>query len=71
MSTSMTSAGLMWSVLFGSLGAGYLVYGRKQRAWVPAVCGAALIAFPYVVTGTFLMVLIGVILAVLPFVWKP
>ena len=43
----MDSATLLWGLLFGSIGAGYFIYGKKQRAPVPLVCGIALMVFPY------------------------
>jgi len=58
---------LLWGVLFGSVGLGYLVYCKKQRAVVPLVCGLALMAFPYFVSNTVLIVLIGAALSALPY----
>ena len=49
----MTTATLLWSVLFGSVGMGYCVYGKKQRAVVPLLCGLLLIAVPYLVGNSF------------------
>lgn len=63
----MNSAPLLWGLLFGSLGAGYFVYGKKQGAIVPLLCGIALVVFPYFVTSTWLMVLVGVVLAAVPY----
>ena len=63
----MTTSLLLWGLLFGSLGAGYFVYGKKQGAIVPLLCGIALIIFPYFVTNTGLLVAIGVVLAAIPY----
>ena len=63
----MNASLLLWGLLFGSLGAGYFVYGKKQGAIVPLLCGIALVVFPYFVTSTWLTVAIGVVLAALPF----
>ncbi len=63
MSTSL----LLWSVLFGSVGLGYFLYGRKQRAAVPLVCGIALMAFPYFVANTVVLVAVGLALAAVPY----
>lgn len=63
MSTSL----LLWSVLFGSVGFGYFLYGKKQRAVVPLVCGIALMAFPYFIANTVLLVVVGVALAAVPY----
>lgn len=35
----MNTAQLMWGMAFGSVGLGYFVYGKKQRAVVPLLCG--------------------------------
>jgi len=42
---------LLWGLLFGSIGLGYFIYGKKQRAVVPLVCGLALMLFPYFVSN--------------------
>ena len=62
----MTTSSLLWGVLFGSIGLGFLIYGRRQRAVVPLLCGLALMAFPYFVSNTIWLVLIGVALMGIP-----
>ncbi|MGE0626145.1 MAG: hypothetical protein AB7I04_22440 [Pseudomonadales bacterium] len=66
----MDTAPLLWALLFGSIGLGYVIYGRRQRTVVPFASGLALIAFPYFVSGTVAMVLIGAALIALPFFLK-
>jgi hypothetical protein len=58
---------LLWGLLFSSIGLGFFVYGRKQRAVVPLVCGLALMVFPYFISDTILLVVIGAALTVLPY----
>jgi hypothetical protein len=60
-------AWLLWGLLFGSIGLGYFIYGKKQRAVVPLVCGLALMLFPYFVSGTLLLVGIGAVLMAIPY----
>jgi predicted membrane protein len=57
----------LWGLLFGSIGLGFLIYGRKQRAVVPLVCGLALMIFPYFVSNTILLITIGIVLIVIPY----
>lgn len=59
--------GLLWGLVFGSFGLGFFVYGKKQRATVPMVCGLALMVFPYFVSNTILLVVIGVALIAVPY----
>jgi len=63
----MSTASLLWGLLFGSLGAGYALYGRTQRTLSPFLCGLALMVVPYLVSNTLLMVAIGAALAAIPF----
>jgi hypothetical protein len=58
---------LLWGVLFGSVGLGFFMYGRRQKAVVPLVCGLVLMIFPYFVSNTILLVAIGVALIATPY----
>ena len=61
------TAVLLWGLLFGSIGLGYFIYGKKQRAVVPLVCGLGLMIFPYFVPNTVLLVGVGTILIAIPY----
>ena len=63
----MDSATLMWGVLFGSIGMGYLTYGKKQRRGIAFLSGIALCSFPYFVSNIFLMILMGAVFMALPY----
>ena len=63
----MSIASLFWGLLFGSIGLGFFLYGKKQQAIVPLLCGLALMVFPYFVSSTILLVAIGLGLVVLPY----
>ena len=58
---------LFWGMLFGSLGLGYLSYGKRQKRMVPFACGLALIVFPYFVSTLWLLLGIGLLLSVIPY----
>jgi hypothetical protein len=64
----METASLLWGVVFGAVGAGYMLYGKRQRAPVPMVWGLALVAFTWFVTSTWAIVLVGAALMAAPFV---
>ena len=63
----MDETSLLWMVLFGAIGLGYFVYGRKQKRAMPWVSGIGLMVFPYFVSGTFTMIAVGAILVALPY----
>ena len=54
-------------MLFGSIGLGFFIYGKKQRAVVPLMCGLALMLFPYFVPNVVLLVAIGALLIAIPY----
>jgi len=58
---------MMWGVLFGAIGMGYFVYGKRQRAVVPLCTGIALCVFPYFMTSVTLLLIAGVILVAIPY----
>lgn len=58
---------LLWGVVFGSVGLGFFIYGRKQRAVVPLVTGIALFVLPYLITNLYLLMLAGTVLVALPY----
>jgi predicted membrane protein len=66
----MDTSSLLWGLVFGSIGFGFLVYGRKQRAVVPLICGLGLIVFPYFVSNTFLLITIGIVLIAIPYFFR-
>lgn len=67
---SMNTSWLLWGLLFGSIGLGFFIYGKRQRAPVPLVCGVALMVFPYFVSNTILLVAVGVALTAVPYFIK-
>ena len=57
---------LMLSVLFSAIGAGYVLYGKKQRQVVPLLTGLALCVYPYFLSNGYAIVVVGVILTAVP-----
>lgn len=63
----MSASLLMWGVLFSSIGMGYFIYGKKQNATVPLLCGIALMIIPYFITSVMMMVLLCAALIAVPY----
>jgi predicted membrane protein len=66
----MNPATLLWGLLFSSIGLGFFLYGKKQRAVVPLVCGLVLMIYPYFIANVFALVVIGVVLTAVPYFWR-
>ena len=63
----MSEATLWWGLLFGSIGLGFFLYGKKQRSPIPMVCGLVLMIYPYFIGNTLLLVAIGAVLIAIPY----
>ena len=63
----MDSATLLWGILYGSIGMGYFMYGKKQHRGVALLSGIVLMAFPYFVSNVYRSIVIGIALMALPF----
>ena len=58
---------LIWGMVFGSIGLGFFIYGKKQKAIVPLLTGIALFMFPYFISDITLLVIVGAILVIMPY----
>jgi predicted membrane protein len=63
----MSAGILLWGLLFSSIGLGFFLYGKKQRAAVPLVCGIVLMVYPYFIPNVIALVAIGVVLTAVPY----
>jgi hypothetical protein len=64
---TMDTGLLFWGLLFSSIGLGYFIYGKRQQAPIPLVCGLALMVFPYFVSSAWAVVLVGAGLMAIPY----
>lgn len=61
---------LVWGMLFGAIGLGYFVYGKRQAAILPLLCGVGLMVVPYFVGSTLWLIVVCAALMVAPWVWR-
>ena len=64
----MDPGALFLGLAVSLVGSGYILYGRRQsEPWFIA-CGFALVVYPYFTSSTLATLLVGVLLAAVPFV---
>jgi len=63
----MSASTLLWGLVFGSIGAGFAIYGKQQRAAVPLLCGIALMVYPYFIPNVIALIGIGLVLMAIPY----
>ena len=57
-------------VIFGTIGLCAFIYGKKNSSLKPLMLGVALMAYPYFITGTLGLYLVGIILSALLYFWR-
>ena len=63
-------ASIFWSIIFGGVGMGYLLYARQQSNPFAFFSGVVLCVYPYFVDNIFMVLLIGAAVIALPFLLK-
>jgi hypothetical protein len=63
-------AALIGSLLFGTIGIGVFMYGKKMVLYKPMVIGLALMIYPYLVPQTWLLYTIGGGLCLALYLWR-
>jgi predicted membrane protein len=56
----------IWGTVFGIIGLGFFVYGKKQKAVVPLFTGIALFIIPHFISNVYTLIVAGILLVVLP-----
>ena len=67
MSKLDSTAVLIWGMLFGAIGFGFFLYGKKQKAVVPIITGIVLCVLPYFIANVYVLVTVGVVLMTIPY----
>lgn len=62
----MNESSLVWGLIFGSIGTGYFIYGKRRSNNVARLTGVALMFYSYFFDNVALLVIVGVILMLLP-----
>ena len=59
-------ASLILGVLFGAIGLGYCIYGKKQRNPISLVAGVCLMVVPYFIDNNYVLIVVGLVLMFTP-----
>ena len=61
---------LFLGMIFGAIGVGYFVYGKKQKKFVPLLIGVSLSLYTFVVSDWIWIVVVGIALSVIPYFFR-
>ena len=57
-------------IIFGAIGFVTFLYGKKNKLFRPMIIGAVLMAYPYFISGTFFLYLVGIALTAALYFWR-
>jgi hypothetical protein len=60
---------LTW-IFAGAIGSGFMLYGKKQGRIMPFAAGLMLMVYPMVVDKPWMLITIGIVLVILPFIFR-
>jgi hypothetical protein len=58
---------LLLNLFLGSIGAGYMIYGRRNNHLLATICGLLLMVVPALISAPLPLVLAGMAMMALPF----
>ena len=60
------STSLFIGLIFGSIGLGYCIYGKKQSHLVAFLAGILLMGLPYAIDNNAMLIVLSLVVMVLP-----
>ena len=66
----MDSSSLMASLVFGMIGMGMFMYGKKAGRPIPLAAGAGLMVIPYFITHLVIMIIVCGALTAVPWLMR-
>ena len=63
----ISTSTLIMGVIFGAIGLGFFVYGKKQKVIIPLFCGIVLMILPYFIPNMYILILSGIIMVAIAY----
>ena len=70
MADDFNTAKIFAWIIFGAIGFAAFMYGKKNKSVRPLIVGLALMVYPYFISGTFFLYLIGIVLTAVLYFWR-
>lgn len=67
---NFSPSNLFAGLIFGSIGLIAFIYGKKMAFLRPMIIGITLMAYPYFISGTLFIYLIGIALTATLYFWR-
>lgn len=64
---SLSFSSLLLGIVLSSIGLGFFIYGKRQKEFLPLLCGFALMIVPYFIANQLALIVVGLALTAIPF----
>lgn len=64
---SWEGTSMMLSMIWGAIGTGFFIYGKKQSKALYLICGIGLIVGPYFISNVLANAILGTLMTIVPF----
>ena len=68
--SDFSAAKIFACIIFGGIGFAAFLYGKKNKFFRPMIIGIALMTYPYFISGTFFLYLVGIVLTAALYFWR-
>ncbi|HEN46967.1 MAG TPA: hypothetical protein ENI75_01210 [Mizugakiibacter sp.] len=66
----LSPSAILWSSIYGSIGIGYFIYGKRQGDFPALFAGIGLLAVSFVISNGYLLALVSIALMAFPWLWR-
>ena len=64
---SLDPTTLFLGLIFGSIGVGYFIYGKKQQKPIPLLIGILLSVYTFFISDWLWILIVGIVLSIIPY----
>ncbi|HNS09713.1 MAG TPA: hypothetical protein PKN29_08435 [Candidatus Ozemobacteraceae bacterium] len=58
---------MFMTMIWGAIGTGYFIFGKKQSRFTFLICGVGLMVFPFFVSDFMVIMILGLVMTLAPF----
>ncbi len=66
----LSTSVILWSTIYGSIGVGFFIYGKRQGDFPTLFAGIGLMVVSFLITDVYLLALISIALMGFPWLWR-
>ena len=66
----LSTSVIVWSTIYGSIGVGFFIYGKRQGDFPALFAGIGLLVVSFLIDNVYLLALVSIALMAFPWLWR-